>query len=65
MGVEVTPADVSALNEKVIVCRYFTHPDGTPDYWIKGSLKDILDYFVPEGSSIVDFDVSQLERELV
>lgn len=53
MSVEVTPQNVRALNDKIVVARWFKHTDGTEDVWVKGSLKDILDEFVPEGYVIV------------
>ena len=55
MTIEITPEDVRELNERIVVARWFKHADGTEDVWVKGSLNDILDYFVPDGSSIVNF----------
>lgn len=45
MAIEITPDDVRALNEKIVVARWFKHTDGTEDVWVKGSLRDILDHF--------------------
>jgi len=56
LSIEVTPDDVRELNDRIVVARWFQRPDGTEDIWVKGSLYDILDYFIPEGSSIVDFN---------
>lgn len=53
--IEVTHEDILALNERVVVCRPFEHPDGTQDWWIKGSLNDILDYFITEDAAVVTF----------
>lgn len=45
MRTEITPDDVRALNDKIVVARWFKHADGTEDVWVKGSLNDILDHF--------------------
>lgn len=45
MAIQVTPEDVVALNEKLVVARHFTHVNGDEDVWIKGSLNDVLAYF--------------------
>lgn len=60
MAIEITPEDIKELNDRIIVARYFTHTDGTEDVWVKGSLNDILDYFVPEGSMIANFSIPAL-----
>lgn len=57
MSIEVTPDDVRALNERIVIARWFNHADGREDVWVKGSLNEILDYFIPEGSTVVRFDV--------
>lgn len=55
MAETITQEDVEALEDKLVIIRPFTHVDGTDDYWIKGSLNAVLEYFIPEGSAVVSF----------
>ena len=53
--IDITHDDIVALNEQVVVCRPFNHPDGTEDFWVKGSLSAILEVFIKEDAAVVTF----------
>lgn len=55
MAIEVTPDDLRALNEKLVVARNITLASGEDDVYVKGLLSEILEVFIPEGYSIVKF----------